>query len=466
MVARFGLLAAPSATRLWFGALMLLAAADGLVAGARPQLAIFGALGIAFAVLVLTNPTAGLCLFVLVSFLDVLPQTSGGVTLVKSFGLLLAASWLLATLSRRDRLDRTPGLIERHPGFVAALVGLLAWTLLSMLWAEQAQEAAATSSRFALNFALFPIALAAMRTPRQVTALFASFVVGALLAATWALLSPTSNPSDSGRLSGDINPNALGRILLVAIVLAAALAAMRSLPRLARAAAVVAAGICAAGLFATVSRGALVGLCVAAIVAPLAAGYGRRGATLAVVVAGMLVALVLFALIAPAGAVSRVVHPAAGGGAGREDLWKIGWRMVEAHPIRGIGAGNFPNTSVHYLLRPGDLLNKSTPAFVIDTPKVPHNLYLQVLAETGTVGLLLFVGVVGFALLCSLSAARAFQRGGDRDMEVLARGLFVATAGLLAANFFASELFNKQLWLVLAAGPALRLVAERLAAPP
>ena len=140
--------------------------------------------------------------------------------------------------------------------------------------------------------------------------------------------------------------------------------------------------------------------------------------------------------------------------------------MIEAHPIRGIGAGNFPNTSVHYLLRPGDLLDKSTPAFVIDTPKVPHNLYLQVLAETGIVGVFLFVGVVGFALLCSLSAARAFRRGGDRDMEVLARGLFVATAGLLAASFFASELFNKELWLVLAAGPALRLVAERLTAPP
>ena len=301
MVARFGPLAAPGPTRVWFGASMLLAAADGLVAGARPQLAIFGALGIAFAVLVLTNPTAGLCLFVLVSFLDVIPQISGGVTLLKSFGLLLAASWLLATLSRRDRLDHTTGLIERHPLFVAALVGLLAWTLLSMVWAEQPREAAATSSRFALNFALFPIALVAMRTPRQVTALFASFVVGALLAATWALLSPTSNPSDSGRLSGDnINPNALGSILLVAIVLAAALAAMRSLPSLARAAAVVAAGICAAGLFATVSRGALFGLCVAAIVAPLAAGRGRRS-TLAIVVAGMLVAFVSFALIAPAG---------------------------------------------------------------------------------------------------------------------------------------------------------------------
>jgi hypothetical protein len=46
-------------------------------------------------------------------------------------------------------------------------------------------------------------------------------------------------------------------------------------------------------------------------------------------------------------------------------------------------------------------------------------------------------------------------------MEILARGLFLALVAFLVADFFSSQLFGKQLWLLLAVGPALRLFAER-----
>ena len=43
------------------------------------------------------------------------------------------------------------------------------------------------------------------------------------------------------------------------------------------------------------------------------------------------------------------------GGSGRTDIWTVGTRMVRAHPLTGIGLGNFQNTSIHYLLRPGEI---------------------------------------------------------------------------------------------------------------
>ena len=94
--------------------------------------------------------------------------------------------------------------------------------------------------------------------------------------------------------------------------------------------------------------------------------------------------------------------------------------MVEDHPVRGIGAGNFANTSVHYLLQPGAIARDD---FIVDTPKVAHNSYLEVLAELGVIGLVLFALVLAFALTCIVKATWLFERLGDRQMELLSRGL-------------------------------------------
>jgi O-antigen ligase len=445
-------------------ALMLgLAGLDGLLAGPHPQLAVLGALGVAFLLIMLADLTVGLCFFVLASFLDVIPQVGGGVSIVKALGLLLVVTWL-ASAGNRGAADSVTGFVVRHRVFLAALLAFLAWGLLSMLWAEAPLASASIVARLALNFTLFPIVFAAVGNERHVTLVFATFVGGGVLTTIWALLTPTNEATSAGRLSGSLNPNQLGNILMVAAILAGALALTGALSRSARTVASLTAVGCAIALFATLSRGSLLGFCVAALVAPFVAGSGRRAGTFIVVVTAVVTAFTFFLLVASSASVSRITHPGAGGGAGRADLWKIAWQMVDAHPVRGIGAGNFANTSVDYLFRTTGLIDKSTPAFVVDTPKVPHNIYLQVLAELGIIGAALFVGLVGFAWICSLRAAGLFRLNGDRDLELLARGLFIATTGLLAAEFFASELYSKRLWIVLAAGPALRGVAERRAA--
>jgi O-antigen ligase len=127
--------------------------------------------------------------------------------------------------------------------------------------------------------------------------------------------------------------------------------------------------------------------------------------------------------------------------------------MVEAHPITGIGAGNFANTTVHYLLVQPGLVRRAD--FIIDTPKVAHNAYLQAWAETGVIGLGLFLAVIIGLLACSLKAIWAFERDGNLLMEVLARAQLIATIGLLSSLFFSSDEYNKQLWLLLAMGPAM-----------
>jgi O-antigen ligase len=151
-----------------------------------------------------------------------------------------------------------------------------------------------------------------------------------------------------------------------------------------------------------------------------------------------------------------------GSGTGRLDLWHIGWRMVEQNPVQGVGAGNYPVSSVHYLLEPGAIERSD---FFVGVPKVAHNTYLQLWAELGLVGLILYLLIVGFCLQSTLKAVREFREQDDVRMEIIARALFVALAGLLAADFFGSRLFAKEGWLLLALGPVLLGIARARESP-
>jgi O-antigen ligase len=139
------------------------------------------------------------------------------------------------------------------------------------------------------------------------------------------------------------------------------------------------------------------------------------------------------------------------------DLWTVGWRMVEAHPVRGVGTGQFQTSSVHYLLRPGFIQRGD---FILSTPKVAHNTYLNILAELGIVGTTLFGIIVAFSVACLYLAARAFARIEDRGMEILVRGLLAGVGGYLVTLMFISENYSKFFWVVLALGPAMLAVAR------
>ena len=113
-----------------------------------------------------------------------------------------------------------------------------------------------------------------------------------------------------------------------------------------------------------------------------------------VVAAAVLAAVIYFGAFASVDARDRILE--LDGGTGRTDIWTVGWRMVEAQPLWGVGAGNFPVASIHYLLEPGALLRTD---FIVDDPKVAHNTYLNVLAELGVVGLALFLAILALAVV-------------------------------------------------------------------
>jgi O-antigen ligase len=424
----------------------------GLLAAQRPAFAVAAAVGLAFVALMAVDLTVGLCVFTFVSFIDVVP---GGpaFSLTKVIGLLLALSWL-ATIATRDDVKRD--FFGEHPGALYLLALFVAWAGVSELWAHNQGAALTAASRYGLNFLLFPIVYTALRERRHVVWLAWTFVIGALVSAAFGVVSP--QPTDEGRLTGAIGEaNELASVLVAAFVISCALAIANRRSPGARTAALAAAAICAAGVFFSLSRGGLLAFGLVLVTGVFVAGRWRGRAAIVALVAA-LCTLTYFAAFAAPDARDRITH--FGGGAGRVDLWRIGWRMVEDKPVQGVGAGNFQSASPRYLVRPGALVRDD---FVLDRPKQTHNIYLQVLSELGVPGLALFLAIIFFSLSCGVRGARSFGGQGDAAMEVLCWGVTVAALGVLAADFFQSEQFSKQLWLLLALGPALLALASRRA---
>ncbi len=441
--------------------LAFVAAIVGALAGAEPTLAIAAALAVAFMLLTLANLTAGLAGFVLLSFLELVPTAAGPtLSLAKVAGGVLALSWLAiaATDPKRRHFP------FEHGALTLVFLLVLGWTGLSVIWAEDVARVPVSTLSFALNFALFPIVYTAVDRLDRARWVLGAFIAGATLAAAYGIFAPpdaaglASSPGAANgldRVAGTIgDPNEFATLLVAGIALTPAFIFNPSERMGVRIACGLADAVMLAGVLLTLSRGGLVALGAALLMSVLVARGQRLKLTLA---AGAVVCAAFFFYFTVTSEQARERVTATDGGSGRTDIWDVGWRMVEDKPAIGVGAGNFQVASIHYLIAPGGV---RFDEYLVDQPSVAHNSYLQVLAETGVVGLVLFLLAVGGCVVTALKAAARFARNGDPSGELLSRAVVVATGATLAGFFFLSEEHSKHLWLLLAMGPALLAIAR------
>jgi O-antigen ligase len=414
------------------GALLALCAMIGMLAGTAPGVAIGAGVMAAFAALVAFDLTVGLCVFIVVAFAERLPAAGASdLTLVKALGALLAVSWL-ATVATRRSGERQ--LFTAHPVMSAAAALLLAWMILSIGWAEDPAVAREYVMRYALNFALLPIVYTAVQRREHVVAVMSVYVGSAVAAALYGMVTVGDDYESLGRISGLVGTaNELASVLVTAMFLAGGLLlALKGSPLLRT--------LCfsAIAMFAAVVLG------------------GRRRFVVAVLVTLVSITTIgYFAFVATDEVRHRVTT--FGSGTGRTDIWTVAWRMVQDEPVRGIGVGNFQTASIHYLLLPGAILRDE---FIVDRPQITHNSYLNVLAETGVVGLTLFCVILAAGFIACWRAADEFRQRGDPFLEACSRAVSLALIALLVADVFASDQLNKELWVLLGLGPALLAIAR------
>jgi hypothetical protein len=145
---------------------------------------------------------------------------------------------------------------------------------------------------------------------------------------------------------------------------------------------------------------------------------------------------------------------------GRSSIWTVAWRVIQAHPLLGVGNDNFILVEGRYINRPGAIQAN----FIVVAPKLTHNTFLEALADLGIPGLLTLLAVLGCAITAAVRAARIFERCGDRGMELISRTVVLAIVAVLTSDLFVASGYAKYLWILLAVCPALLSLARRAAA--
>jgi O-antigen ligase len=163
------------------------------------------------------------------------------------------------------------------------------------------------------------------------------------------------------------------------------------------------------------------------------------------------VVLPVAATILPLDSYIKEIQSVSEGDEGRTILWQFAWNVFRESPIYGVGAFNFG--VVASMITPFDSTRSSRqdPGQMYNLGV--HNVPLQILAEEGIIGIVLWlVMVVGFfrrirRLRSEDAIARWKESGGDvLDLRMISLGLEGAMVGYLASCPFYNQIYIHWFW--------------------
>ena len=370
----------------------------------------------------------------------------------------LLAGWVLVQLFSTT-LARAPRLADMRVGEAAKAFGLYLLVVLLARSSRRLRTAAWTllaTGSFLATLGLIQVA----------TANFRQEYGGLARIKDAHIYGDVFEPRIAGPL-GD--PNYFAQILLMLVPLALFMAWGaggwgREEGRLTKMLAYGAAGLMTAATVLTYSRGAALALALVLGLALLVRGVRPWEALTGLALAGLLVValpaafterLTTLEQVLPGG--EETLHPDSSFEK-RRLVTRVAWEIFLDHPVLGVGAGNY---TVHYD-RYADRVGSAAREYDDPTEAhYPHNLYLEIAAETGLPGLLVFGAGICVAFVYVRRARRRALERGDASLAVLAGGVALGLVGYLISSLFLHGQFQRYLWLLLALVAALDAV-ERI----
>jgi O-antigen ligase len=138
----------------------------------------------------------------------------------------------------------------------------------------------------------------------------------------------------------------------------------------------------------------------------------------------------------------------------RVDTWKTVLKIVEEHPLDGVGYDGLHQA-----------LPQSAEMMGVDAADSSHNTFLRMLGEEGIVGIALFLWLLWKCWALSAATLRVARTRFDRQLGI---GLGAATIGLAISCAFGDRFFNIMLtggfWVLCALAEDI-LHEARAAAP-
>lgn len=148
--------------------------------------------------------------------------------------------------------------------------------------------------------------------------------------------------------------------------------------------------------------------------------------------------------------------------AARLELQQYAWQYMQEFPMMGIGLAGFgprfyeENTDTSQMLRWMVKYLGWNPVYY-----GPHNFYLQIGAEAGSVGLVIMLLFIVRTLMNTQRAERMFKERGYPQYALLAATVTVSVLAFVFCGLFLHALQQKIWWMVFAAAAALPVVAKR-----
>lgn len=256
---------------------------------------------------------------------------------------------------------------------------------------------------------------------------------------------------DIDSILGD--PNDLALVLSFPISFAAGLALTQGRGRFSRVLGVAGYFLIASGIIATQSRG---GLLAIVAVSGVYAFYKIRSKLLVACLGGVgMIVLIAFAGISDrssGGAAESGVDESA---QGRLYAWQAAFKMANTHPFSGVGLDNFTMNYFFYSEH-WDGMNHAV-----------HSTWFGVLAETGYIGLIIFLMLIVKTVRSMMRTVNSlqplYQQGQcSAVLYCSAQSVLAGLAGFIASGTFLTQGFTWPIYILLALSIAVQQQAKKL----
>lgn len=397
------------------------------------QIILFGIMLIA----VYRQPYLGLVISVTsLPIIDTLPRIPYANFAVSILGGMSLVSYILGWLRepKSSTVDRTGALIW---GGI-----LIAWFLLTnpaaaLLPAEGGRNWLFTFIQLIL---LAWLVSKLMDTPRKHHVLMWSFSIASLISAVYSIQEGIIGESllESIRGSGlAVGANSAARYFIVALIFLYYLRTTIS-NTFQRQLVTLSVGVMIFAVMGTVSRTGLIllfaGIGMLSIQRAKVRNQGQAGVILALLVT------VIWVFADNIFSILRGIFPAVQLGTDtvglRYKLWIAGLRMWQDHVVQGVGIGQYIEQLVVY---GRDIL----PSYRLRLGA--HNMYIQVLAETGAIGFSLFMLQLGSAL----KLLRKAVINNDHEISKLANTWFIVFVIMLLGGITKQDHYDKLIWMAI-----------------
>lgn len=319
-------------------------------------------------------------------------------------------SWTLPTYMGGGR-DREEGKVPVYL-FVATLL-LIGVMVLSMTVAISRADSLKEIAKWLEFIVLLLLGAQYLRTRRQIWILVAFIIAAAITQAFFGYAQAVFNLGPASfvrsfnlRVYGTFDqPNPYAGYLNMSLTITLALLLLGR-DWLTRVLAGIASCLIGGAFYLTQSRGAQVAL-IAALLFIILVGMPRIRVWMRVIIVGLfvlvegmvagIIPLYLFnqanQFLGLTGISLLDPTPANYSTAERLAHWIAGINMYLSHPVLGVGIGNYPDAYPHYYV-----------TIFVNSLGQAHNYYINIAAETGTIGLVIYLFFVGSMLVAGGSA--------------------------------------------------------------